>query len=326
MIDKLNRNIEYLRISVIDRCNFRCVYCMPESGITPIEKEEILTYQEIIRICKVVSNIGINKIKITGGEPLVRKDIVKLIKDIKSIDKIEQVTLTTNGALLYDLLDDLYDAKIDAINISLDSLRKEKFKEITRRDELDKVLKSIDKAYELGIKLKINCLAVKDFNLDELLDIAEFAEHRNIDVRFIELMPIGFGKEYEGISSDEIISVLSRKYGLFEQISEKRGNGPARYYRNKNLKGCIGFISAISHEFCDTCNRIRLTSNGFLKLCLNYNKGIDLKSLLRSGISDEELKNTIEYAIYNKPQKHHFTEDQSVETDVEIKNMVQIGG
>ena len=325
MLDKLNRKIDYLRISVIDRCNLRCVYCMPEEGIESIPHDEILTYDEILRICEIVSELGIRKIKITGGEPLVRKDIVNLIRDIKNIDKIEQVTLTTNGILLHEMLDDLYDAGIDAINISLDTLNKDNFKKITRRDGLEKVLMSIDKAYDLGIRVKINCLAIRDFNLRELVEIASFAKDREIDVRFIELMPIGFGKKYTQIDNDEILSILESRFGTFEIVTEKRGNGPAKYYRNRNMKGCIGFISAISHEFCESCNRIRLTSSGFLKLCLHYNKGIDLKEPIRNGISDEDLKKLIHDTIWNKPISHKFGH-ASEEQDIELKNMVQIGG
>ena len=325
MLDKLNRKIDYLRISVIDRCNLRCVYCMPEEGVESIPHEEILTYDEILRICETVSQLGIKKIKITGGEPLVRKDIVNLIRDIKNLDKIEQVTLTTNGILLYNMLDDLYDAGIDAINISLDTLKEDNFKQITRRDGLEKVLMAIDKAYDLGIRVKINCLAIRDFNINELADIANFAKDREIDVRFIELMPIGFGKKYTQIDNDEILSILESNFGTFEPVTEKRGNGPAKYYKNKDMKGCIGFISAISHEFCESCNRIRLTSNGFLKLCLHYNKGIDLKAPIRSGISDEDLKILIHDTIWNKPLSHKFGHTNG-EKDIEVKNMVQIGG
>ncbi|CDA10625.1 GTP 3',8-cyclase MoaA [Intestinibacter bartlettii] len=325
MLDKLNRKIDYLRISVIDRCNLRCVYCMPEEGIESIPHDEILTYDEILRICEIVSELGIRKIKITGGEPLVRKDIVNLIRDIKNIDKIEQVTLTTNGILLHEMLDDLYDAGIDAINISLDTLNKDNFKKITRRDGLEKVLMSIDKAYDLGIRVKINCLAIRDFNLREIVEIASFAKDREIDVRFIELMPIGFGKKYTQIDNDEILSILESRFGTFEIVTEKRGNGPAKYYRNQNMKGCIGFISAISHEFCESCNRIRLTSSGFLKLCLHYNKGIDLKGPIRNGISDEDLKKLIHNTIWNKPISHKFGHANG-EQDIELKNMVQIGG
>ena len=325
MLDKLNRKIDYLRISVIDRCNLRCVYCMPEEGIESIPHDEILTYDEILRICEIVSELGIRKIKITGGEPLVRKDIVNLIRDIKNIDKIEQVTLTTNGILLHEMLDDLYDAGIDAINISLDTLNKDNFKKITRRDGLEKVLMSIDKAYDLGIRVKINCLAIRDFNLREIVEIASFAKDREIDVRFIELMPIGFGKKYTQIDNDEILSILESRFGTFEIVTEKRGNGPAKYYRNQNMKGCIGFISAISHEFCESCNRIRLTSSGFLKLCLHYNKGIDLKGPIRNGISDEDLKKLIHNTICNKPISHKFGHSNE-EQYIELKNMVQIGG
>ena len=298
---------------------------MPEEGIESIPHDEILTYDEILRICEIVSELGIRKIKITGGEPLVRKDIVNLIRDIKNIDKIEQVTLTTNGILLHEMLDDLYDAGIDAINISLDTLNKDNFKKITRRDGLEKVLMSIDKAYDLGIRVKINCLAIRDFNLRELVEIASFAKDREIDVRFIELMPIGFGKKYTQIDNDEILSILESRFGTFEIVTEKRGNGPAKYYRNQNMKGCIGFISAISHEFCESCNRIRLTSSGFLKLCLHYNKGIELKEPIRNGISDEDLKKLIHDTIWNKPISHNFGH-ASEEQVIELKKMVQIGG
>ena len=253
---------------------------MPEEGIESIPHDEILTYDEILRICEIVSELGIRKIKITGGEPLVRKDIVNLIRDIKNIDKIEQVTLTTNGILLHEMLDDLYDAGIDAINISLDTLNKDNFKKITRRDGLEKVLMSIDKAYDLGIRVKINCLAIRDFNLRELVEIASFAKDREIDVRFIELMPIGFGKKYTQIDNDEILSILESRFGTFEIVTEK---------------------------------------------CLHYNKGIDLKEPIRNGISDEDLKKLIYDTIWNKPISHKFGH-ASEEQDIELKNMVQIGG
>ena len=325
MIDKLNRKIDYLRISVTDRCNLRCVYCMPEEGVENIPHEEILSYDEIIRICKCVANLGIKKVKITGGEPLIRKDIVSLIRDIKKIEGIEQVTITTNGVLLYDMAQDLVEAGIDAVNVSLDTLDREKFLKITRRDKYENISKAIDKLINLGVRVKINCLAIKEHNLDEIVKIAQYSKYNNVDVRFIELMPIGYGKNYTGISNETILDLLEKEYGVFEKINEKRGNGPAVYYRNKDFKGCIGFISAISHEFCETCNRVRLTANGFLKLCLHYNKGIDLKEPMRSNISDEELEHMIYHAIKNKPLGHNFYHDSNIE-NVENKNMVQIGG
>lgn len=325
MIDKLNRSIEYLRISVTDRCNLRCVYCMPEEGIENTPHEDILSYEEILRICKCVASLGIKKIKITGGEPLVRKDIVSLIKNIKKIDGIEEVTLTTNGVLLYDMANDLYEAGIDAVNVSLDTLSKDKFFRITRRDKFNNVSKGIDKLIDLGVKVKINCLAIKEHNLNEIVKIAEYSKYNNIDVRFIELMPIGYGKQYTGISNEIILGLLEECFGKFYKVKEKRGNGPAVYYKNDEFKGYIGFISAISHEFCETCNRVRLTSNGFLKLCLHYNKGIDLKEPIRSNITDEELKNLIFVSIRNKPLGHNFYYDNDI-NDIEKKTMVQIGG
>lgn len=325
MIDKLNRKIEYMRISVTDRCNLRCVYCMPEEGVQNISHDEILSYDEIIRICKCVAKLGIKKIKITGGEPLVRKDIVSLIKEIKEIDGINEVTLTTNGVLLYEMADDLYNAGIDAVNISLDTLDRKKFFKITRRDKYENVSKAIDKLISLGVRVKINCLAIKENNLDEIVKIAAYSKYDDVDVRFIELMPIGYGKNYTGISNEIILDLLEEEYGKFYRIKEKRGNGPAVYYKNKDFKGCIGLISAISNEFCETCNRVRLTANGFLKLCLHYNKGIDLKEPIRSNITDEELENMIYHAIRNKPLGHNFYHDSNIE-NIENKSMVQIGG
>ena len=325
MIDKLNRKIEYMRISVTDRCNLRCVYCMPEEGIENISHEEILSYDEIIRICKCIANLGIKKIKITGGEPLVRKDIIDLIKEIKEIDGIDEVTITTNGVLLYEMADKLYEAGIDAVNISLDTLNRDKFLKITRRDKYKNVSMAIDKLIDLGVRVKINCLAIKEHNLSEIVKIAAYSKNNNIDVRFIELMPIGYGKNYTGISNEVILGLLEDEYGSFKKVKEKRGNGPAVYYKNDEFKGYIGLISAISNEFCETCNRVRLTANGFLKLCLHYNKGIDLKEPIRSDITDKELENMIYHAIRNKPIGHNFYHDSNIE-NVENKNMVQIGG
>ena len=325
MIDKLNRKIEYMRISVTDRCNLRCVYCMPEEGIENISHEEILSYDEIIRICKCIANLGIKKIKITGGEPLVRKDIIDLIKEIKEINGIDEVTITTNGVLLYEMADKLYEAGIDAINISLDTLNRDKFLKITRRDKYENVSMAIDKLIDLGVRVKINCLAIKENNLSEIVKIAAYSKNNNIDVRFIELMPIGYGKNYPGISNEVILGLLEDEYGSFKKVKEKRGNGPAVYYKNDKFKGYIGLISAISNEFCETCNRVRLTANGFLKLCLHYNKGIDLKEPIRSDITDKELENMIYHAIRNKPLGHNFYHDSNIE-NVENKNMVQIGG
>ena len=253
MIDKLNRNIEYIRISVTDRCNLRCVYCMSEDGVENISHKEILSYDEIIRICKCVANLGIKKVKITGGEPLVRRDIIKLIKDIKSLSGIEEVTITTNGVLLYENAEELYEAGIDAVNISLDTLDKDKFLSITRRDKFEDVYKSIDKLIGLGVRVKINCLTIKEYNLDEITKIASYAKYNNIDVRFIELMPIGYGKNFTGISNEVILGLLEDEYGSFKKVSEKRGNGPAVYYKNDKFKSQ------------NSCTQLNSTLNNFIK-------------------------------------------------------------
>ena len=249
----------------------------------------------------------------------------KIIKEIKEINGIDEVTITTNGVLLYEMADKLYEAGIDAVNISLDTLNKDKFLKITRRDKYENVSMAIDKLIDLGVRVKINCLAIKENNLSEIVKIAAYSKNNNIDVRFIELMPIGYGKNYTGISNEVILGLLEDEYGSFKKVKEKRGNGPAVYYKNDKFKGYIGLISAISNEFCETCNRVRLTANGFLKLCLHYNKGIDLKEPIRSDITDKELENMIYHAIRNKPLGHNFYHDSNIE-NVENKNMVQIGG
>lgn len=325
MLDSKNRGIEYLRISVTDRCNFRCRYCMPEEGIESIAHEEILTFEEIIKVCKSMVKLGIRRVKLTGGEPLVRKGLVELVKGIKAIEGIEEVTLTTNGLLLAPQLEGLIAAGITSINISLDTLDPERFKEITRVDGLEKVLEGIHKASQSTLKsVKINVLAARHMNEGELIHLAKLAKDEAITVRFIELMPIGLGMKMERIGKEEIIKQLEEAYGLLTPYKGKLGNGPAKYYEIKGFKGKIGFISAVSECFCDECNRIRLTSNGFLKLCLHSKSGLDLKSLLRSGIEEEALTKKIEEVIKVKPERHHF--DNLNKEQLEDKIMSQIGG
>lgn len=326
MKDSFNRNIDYIRVSITDRCNLRCVYCMPEDGIALTEHEKLLTYEEIIRLCKDFAKVGISKVKITGGEPLVRKDLKNLIKSIKDIEGINNVTLTTNGILLEEQIDDLVKAGLDAVNISIDTLDKEKFKNITRIGDLDKVLRSIDKCltYE-NLTVKINCVPIKGESDKEILDIVNLAKDKNLSVRFIELMPIGLGREMKGYTDDEIKNIIEENIGALKEYKGKLGNGPSNYYSLENFKGKIGFISAVNHKFCDACNRVRLTSDGFLKKCLQYETGSDLKKLLREGKSDDEIIKVIEETIYNKPESHMFSSKEKKE-HIEIKGMSQIGG
>ena len=325
MRDNEGREIEYLRISVTDRCNLRCIYCMPEDGVENVCHSSILTYEEILKICKTFAKHGLKKIKITGGEPLVRRGVVELIRELKQIPGIESVTITTNGVLLENYYDDLVEAGVDAITVSLDTLDAETFKAVTRRDEVESVLRGIKKALSGSVRFKINCVPIADVNKQGILELLEFAKKAHADVRFIEMMPIGLGKEFTCVSENEIRGMIEKRYGTMSVYCQRRGNGPATYYNVPGFDGKVGFISAVSHKFCDTCNRVRLTSEGFLKTCLQYEHGVDLKALLCKDVSEDELWKAMEAAIQTKPRGHHF-EDQIEQSKDEHKGMSQIGG
>jgi cyclic pyranopterin phosphate synthase len=299
---------------------------MPEEGIKCVSHDEILSYEEIIYLCEAFAKIGISKIKITGGEPLVRSDLAYLIKKIKEIDNINNVTLTTNGILLEEQIDSLVKAGLDAVNISIDSLEENIYKSITRTGDVKKVIRGIDKA--LGYKnliVKVNCVPIIGINDKDILEVTEMARNKNLSVRFIELMPIGLGKDMNGVSEEEIKGIIQAKFGELTPFNKSLGNGPSYYYSLENFKGKIGFISAVNHKFCNKCNRVRLTSNGFLKSCLQYDKGENLKNLINSGKSQEELIKVIRNTIYNKPKENKFLEISSYE-NFEQHIMSQIGG
>ena len=323
MFDEYGRNIDYVRISLTDRCNLRCVYCMPEEGVQLLPHDDMLTFDEIVRLCRLFADLGIKKIKLTGGEPLCRLNASGLIKQIKELSGIEQVTLTTNGVELHKYWADLCAAGLDAINISLDTLDKELYHQITRRDKLDTVVENIVMAAESKqMPVKINCVPMR--REQKLYDVASLAKDYDVHVRYIEMMPIGQGKDFEFYSREATVALLEKQYGKLIPCDEKLGNGPAEYYMIDGFRGKIGFISAVSHKFCHQCNRVRLTAEGFLKTCLQYDKGVELRSLLRSTASDDEIKQAIRMAIANKPFAHHFDE-AATETD-EQKTMSQIGG
>lgn len=309
MIDNYKRKIDYIRISVTDRCNLRCFYCMPKEGVKPLKHVDILTFDEIVRLCRCFAEFGVNKIKLTGGEPLVRKNLVGLVRSIKDIEGIKNVTLTTNGVLLKEQLPDLIEAGLDAINISLDTLNPEIYAKITGSPVLQEVLDGIKQAltYE-KLNVKVNCLPIPGVNEDDILKIAELAKDTRVNVRFIEMMPIGLGKNYSYYNEDNIVNKIELVYGPLIKLEEKLGNGPAHYYSVPGFVGKVGFISAMSHQFCEECNRIRLTSDGFLKTCLQYAEGADLKSILRETKEDEYLKQVIYQTIFSKPQSHHFND------------------
>ncbi len=326
MQDQYGREIDYVRISITDRCNLRCTYCMPEEGIENYTSHtEILSYEEILRLVRCLAKLGIGKIKLTGGEPLVRLGCCDLVRQLKAIDGIEQVTITTNGVLLEELAGGLIEAGIDGINVSLDTVERDIFQQITRRDYFDSVMAGIEQVKALRYQnLKINCVPIAQFNKKELVKLAEQARDYPIAVRFIELMPIGLAQAYTAVSKEEIMDMLTEAFGPMTPYAGTLGNGPAEYYSLPDFKGHIGFIGAIHNKFCGQCNRIRLTSNGFLKLCLNQNKGGDLLPLIRGNASDEELTEAMRNIIYQKPAAHHFYEDDQQDTD--SRQMYQVGG
>ena len=324
MKDLIGRNIDYVRVSVTDRCNLRCVYCMPEEGIKSASHNAILTYDEIVRICREMAGLGISKVKLTGGEPLVRKGLPELVKALKAVPGIEKVTLTTNGILLEKNIDSLAKAGLDAVNISLDTKDDHLFQEITRRDLCKEALAGIEAVGKYpDIRVKINCVPLGRKEQD-LLEIAEMARDGNIHVRFIEMMPIGFGKQFGFTSEEEILALLQERFGPAAPFAGDLGNGPGHYYTLGDFRGKIGFISAISHKFCESCNRIRMTSQGYLKSCLQYDVGGDLRELIRGGCTDEELRAAIMDAIERKPLGHEFL-SQSIEGEDKLF-MAQIGG
>lgn len=322
MIDKYGRTIDYMRVSIIDRCNLRCRYCMP-TDIRWLPPKEILTLEEIAEICRQASLAGIRKIKITGGEPLVRKDCTELIHMLKAIPGIQQVTLTTNGVLLPKYAEQLHKEGLDAVNVSLDTLNRQKYIEITGFDALPDVLQGIEAMEAYQIPLKINAVLQQGVNDCDWQELAELARNRAIDVRFIEMMPIGYGKQFTSISNTELLQKFQEHYGQIEHEKKAHGNGPATYCHIPGFRGSIGFISAIHGKFCHNCNRIRLTSTGQLKPCLCYQDHISLKEAIRSG-STEEVYRLLLQAIEQKPKGHCF--DKSPEQITEKHKMAQIGG
>lgn len=313
MKDRFGRNITYLRISVTDLCNLRCKYCMPESGVESLCHSDILSIEEIVEIVKVASKNGIKKIRLTGGEPLVHRGFINLCKQISKIDEIEDIAITTNGVYLKEMADELFENKVRRINFSLDTLIKEKYNDITRRNDFDKAMESLFYAIKKGFKVKINVVLIGGFNDDEIQDFVNLANKYDLEVRFIELMQIG---ETANWSKDKFISnkiVLEKVPKLeFDGVS-----GVAKIYKIKGQKGRIGLISPISCSFCEDCNRIRLTSDGKLKPCLHSKDEINLK-----GLSGEELEEVFKRGIFEKPEKHHLEDGKSESA----RDMNKIGG
>ena len=325
MKDQFGRTIDYLRISVTDRCNLRCRYCMPE-GIDLVPMENLLTLEEIVLAARAAAGLGIRHIKLTGGEPLVRKGLPALVRMLKSTEGIEKVTLTTNGTLLGKLLPELLDAGIDAVNISMDTLDREMYRQITGTDALETVLSSIDAALDAGIPTKVNAVSL-DLGEKTVLSLIDLIRERPLDVRFIEMMPIGFGRDFPVVSHKKLLERILELHPDMVEDRSVHGFGPAVYYRIPGYRGSIGLISAIHGKFCSSCNRVRLTSQGYLKTCLCFQNGADLRTIIRSEKSDSEkeslLKETIRRAVFLKPQAHCFEDREKI---TEAANMNAIGG
>lgn len=325
MRDDYGRTIDYMRISITDRCNLRCRYCMPE-GIRQVSMSEILTYEEIVQVCRAAARAGIRKLKVTGGEPLVRPGCAGLIGDLKAIPGIEQVTMTTNGVLLSQFLPKLAENGLDAVNISLDTLDRDVYERITGRDELPQAMEGIRQALASGIRVKVNVVLQRGINEKEWKDLADLTKGHCLDVRFIEMMPIGHGRDYETVSNGEILAGLREKEPGLCMDTSVHGNGPAVYYRMPGARGSVGFISAVYGKFCGSCNRLRLTSMGKLKPCLCFENSVDVRKILREtaqGETEGLLDQAIREAVRRKPKQHKF---ETLSDITEQRQMVQIGG
>lgn len=327
LIDRYGREITYLRVSVTDRCNFRCVYCMPAQGVVWKKHEEILSYEEITTVVRTAAELGIKKVRLTGGEPLVRRDVEELIRSIASIPQIEDISLTTNGYLLEEKAEALAKAGLTRVNVSLDTIDPEKFARITRGPSLDRVWKGIEAAEKAGlVPIKINAVVVRGVNDDELMNLASLTLKHPWHVRFIELMPVGNQDNWgEGFPTNghRYVSVQEMQQTLLplqlEEIETSRDSGPAREFRAKNGIGTVGFISPLGQHFCPTCNRLRLTADGNLRPCLLIDREIPIREALREG---KDIADEIRNAIELKPKEHELDQLHSPT----LRKMAQIGG
>ena len=328
MKDGFGREIDHLRISLTDKCDLRCSYCMPEEGIRHLDHRDILTLEETARVAGIMSRMGIRRVRLTGGEPLVRRGAADLVAILRRDYGFDEIAMTSNGQLLSENAVKLRDAGLTDINISLDTLREDCFEKITRCEggRLKRTLNGIDEALRAGLKVKLNSVLMKDINEEDLIPLVEYAGSKKTDIRFIELMPIGCGMHHTGIPTPCLIERLEERYGRSypaDSDTDTSLRGPARYYIFGEHPGRVGFISPLTHRFCDSCRRVRLTAEGFLKLCLQYPDGVDLRSPLRGGASDEEISAIILDAVKHKKASHSF-DSPCMTTD--RRRMVQIGG
>jgi cyclic pyranopterin phosphate synthase len=325
--DTFGRLHDNLRISVTDRCNIRCFYCMPESGVAFVERREILTYEEIVRFVRIAVGLGIRKVRVTGGEPLVRKDVPELVRELAAIPEVEDLALTTNGVLLEGMAPALYAAGLRRINIHVDTLDRERFRQITRRDELERVLAGIATCRRLGFDpIKINAVAVKNLVEPDIVPLARFGRENGIEIRFIEFMPLdaqGLWDRGKVLLADEIVETLSREVAPLIEVPGRDPRAPATEYRYADGGGTVGFIASVSRPFCLNCNRIRLTADGHLRYCLFALEETDVRPLLRGGATDEEIAEALRGTVRAKWEGHEINTTRFVAPP---RPMYSIGG
>ncbi|WP_371361506.1 GTP 3',8-cyclase [Sporomusa rhizae] len=326
MYDCHNRQINYLRVSVTDRCNFRCAYCMPEQGVKLLTHNEILSYEELLRVIRIVSRRGVSKIRLTGGEPLVRKGIVRFVQSISELEGITDLSMTTNASLLAGMADKLKAAGLTRVNISMDTIVPERFRQITRGGNIADTLNGIDAALAAGLTpVKLNVVLTDIITDRDLVYFVDLVHREQISVRFIEYMPIGDNQVGAGPSIEEIkAKINSLGKGTLKPVLDIYGNGPAKYFSLPKAQGSFGFITPMSEHFCGMCNRLRLTADGKFKPCLLSNQEIDVRSALRNGATDEQIAELFYSAIAEKPQGHTLAKSQPDKRF--FRKMSQIGG
>ncbi len=314
LIDLYERRLNYLRISITDRCNLRCLYCMPSEGLEKLEHKDILTYEEILRLARIAVALGVDKIRLTGGEPLVRKDFPHLLPELMSIPGLKDVSITTNGIYLKEHLENIRSAGVNRINISLDSLKRDRYQQITGFDGFERVREAIQLARNLGFRpIKINMVVLKGINDDEVVDFARLSMRYPFHMRFIEYMPSGLLLHNEPLHyvSNTVIRERLEAIEPLIQLPRKAIDGPTVRYRFKEAQGEIGFISPLTHHFCQVCNRLRLTAKGHLRPCLLSDEELDLRGPMRAGATDRDLENIFAEAADHKPRAHHLNSKDS---------------
>ena len=324
--DKFGRKISYLRLAVTDRCNLRCQYCMPAKGIDIVDRKSLLSYKEMYRITRVLSELGVNKVRLTGGEPFVRKDFVNFLESLSFNDKLDEINITTNGALISKHIQKLENLKINTINLSIDSLQKEKFAEITRRDVFENVYSTFEALEKSKLKLKLNVVVQSGFNTNEIIDFIELSKNKNIAVRFIEEMPFN-GEGQRNMKQvwdcDKIYKHINKHYSVINSIPSKKSSTSINY-RIPNYKGTFGIIPAFTRTICNDCNRIRITATGMFKNCLFDGGVFNVRDFIRNGASDNDLKELFIKTVHHKPKNGFIAETTRGSTVSE--SMSTIGG